>query len=116
MSQMSLPEVARNPADPTPTVENTAYPSPQSSGYKPAEIVERGNHPGEVVVDRGCSRYGLERIHVMRMGEAVDMESWVEWLELEASIQSKTVEWESSVIYDEVGLGVHHLRLYWRLK
>jgi len=64
----------------------------------------------EVVVERGCSRFGLERMHIMRMGEAVDLNGWVERIEA----GEKWVEWVCGVVYGEEGLGVHHLRLYWR--
>lgn len=96
--------------------------------------IQGGN--GEVMVERGCSRFGLERMHIMRMGEAVDMAAWVERIEAEvlrstSSGQAltlrqgtgepspegggeKRLEWVCGVVYGEEGLGVHHLRLYWR--
>lgn len=61
----------------------------------------------ERVVDCGVSRFGLHRLHVIRLGEAVDIERWIE----ERVPPGGTVE--TYLRYEEKELGVHHLRLYW---
>jgi hypothetical protein len=62
----------------------------------------------EAIVEEGVSRYGLHRVHVVRMGGEVDAERW---------IREKTEEGgrvETFFRYEEEETGVHHLRLWWR--
>jgi len=70
----------------------------------------------EVIVEQGVSRFGLHRLHVMRMsadpgrsGE-VDLERWVQ-----EKVLAVGGEVELFYKYEEKDLGVWHLRLYWRV-
>jgi hypothetical protein len=69
----------------------------------------------EVIVEQGVSRFGLHRLHVMRMsadpgrsGE-VDLERWVQ-----EKVLAVGGEVELFYKYEEKELGVWHLRLYWK--
>jgi len=62
----------------------------------------------EIVIEEGVSRFGLHRVHVMRMGAPVDLERWVKERVLAVGGEVKT--WYR---YEEEGIGVHHLRLWW---
>lgn len=64
----------------------------------------------EIIVHQGVSRYGLGQLHVMRMGAKPDVEAYMARVEEECG----PVTWKLQVAYEEEGLGVHHLRLYWR--
>jgi hypothetical protein len=62
----------------------------------------------EVVVEDSVSRFGLHRLHVVRMGASVDAEKWMnERLKGNCEV---TLMWH----YEEQELGIHHLRLYWK--
>jgi hypothetical protein len=64
---------------------------------------------GEVqveVVERGCSSFGLERVHLVS-SQALDVMEQVGRFVGGGVL----VTWFA---YEEVGTGVHHLRLYWR--
>ena len=60
------------------------------------------------IVDMGVSRFGLHRLHVVRLGAAVDIEAWIKERVPEGGVV------ETFLGYEERGLGLHHLRLYWR--
>jgi len=60
------------------------------------------------VVDLGVSRFGLHRLHVVRMGAAVDAEAWIKERVPEGGMV------ETWLKYEEKGLGLHHLHLFWR--
>ncbi len=63
----------------------------------------------EVIVEEGVSRFGLHRIHVVRMGAPVDIWDWI----VEKVLPMDGVV-ETYYQYEEEKLGVHHLRLYWK--
>jgi len=63
----------------------------------------------EMVVEEGVSRFGLHRLHVARMGGKVDVERWVE--EKVTSVGGEMKTW---FMYEEEGIGVWHLRLWWK--
>jgi hypothetical protein len=81
----------------------------------------------EVVVERGVSRFGLHRLHVIRWGKAVSDE-WLIYLTTEldptpdppqipaeySGLFGEGVMIEAVVRYEEEGIGLHHLRVYWR--
>ncbi len=72
-----------------------------------------------MVVERGCSRFGLHRLHVIRWGTPP-------WPTLDptpappqipaaySGIFGEGVKIEAIVRYEEEGMGLHHLRVYWR--
>ena len=53
------------------------------------------------------SRFGLYRVHVIRMGGPVDSIRWI-------AERVGNGRLEGVLEYEEVELGVHHLRLYWK--
>ena len=61
----------------------------------------------EVVVEEGVSRFGLHRVHVMRMGAAVDVDQWVKERVGEGVVKGW---WE----YKEEEMDVYHLWLWWK--
>jgi hypothetical protein len=63
----------------------------------------------EVVVDEGLSRFGLFSLHVMRIGMRVDRERW-----LEEKVWNTGAELMGWLEYEDEGIGVWHLRLWWK--
>ena len=64
----------------------------------------------ERVVDMGVSRFGLHRLHVIRMGKPVEMERWIDqYVPMGGRV-------ETHLAFEEPGLGLHHLYLYWRME
>ena len=61
----------------------------------------------EIIVEEGVSRFGLHRLHVIRMGGVVDQVKWIEERVGEGRL-------EALVEYEDEGLGIYHLRLYWK--
>lgn len=62
-----------------------------------------------VVVDRGMSRYGLHRLHVLRMGAEIDLTELIEKLLPEEAVV------ETHFQYEEEDIGIHHARVWWRM-
>ncbi len=62
-----------------------------------------------VVVDRGVSRYGLHRLHVLRMGAEIDLAELIEKLIPEEA------DVETHFQYEEEDIGIHHARVWWRM-
>jgi hypothetical protein len=63
------------------------------------------------VVNRDCSLFGLQRLHVMRMGIPEDpdafRDAWIEHVVGDGLV-------EAVLRYYDQGIQIYHLRLYWR--
>lgn len=65
----------------------------------------------ESIVEEAVSRFGLHRIHVIRMGSPVDLGWWI--TEKVLAVDGKVNTYYQ---YEEEEVGVHHLRLYWTIE
>lgn len=64
----------------------------------------------EMLIENTLTRYGLRRMHVLRMGGAVERERWLEKVPAEALDQVQLCTWH------EAALDVHHLVLVWNAR
>jgi hypothetical protein len=64
----------------------------------------------ETVLLNDLSLYGLRRVHVIRMGQPVDMERWLMLMTEDEVCSLQRME------YEDKGMGVWHLRLWWHYK
>ena len=67
-----------------------------------------GMDADEMVVEDSLSLFGLHRLHVIRLGDQVDVEKWMN--ERVKGKEGVTLVW----LYEEKELGIQHLRLYWK--
>jgi hypothetical protein len=83
---------------------------------KPAQDGAQGDGggPKDLVIGRGCSTFGLERLYVIRPKLAVDAAKWQALLEADAARRGMALTWASQLAYWEEAAGFWHLRLYWK--
>lgn len=67
----------------------------------------------EIVVWEGVSRLGLCGVHLMRMGGKVERDGWL--LDILGRGGQGTVEVKGILEYEEEGLGMWHLWIWWKL-
>jgi len=67
--------------------------------------------PSGRIVDRDCSLFGLQRLHVMHLGLPDDLDAYRdEWVIY--AVQDGTLE--AVLRYYDEDIQIYHLRLYWR--
>jgi hypothetical protein len=64
----------------------------------------------ETVVHEGCSRYGLHTVRVLRPGNPVDRERWIQSALDAGADPDRLVHLE----WQEEELGIHYLQVWWR--
>lgn len=64
----------------------------------------------DFVLNDDVTRYGLRRIHVMRMGEPVTVEKWIQ------RVPQAAIHTCSQYVWVEKEMGMHHLLLCWKVR
>lgn len=93
---------------------------------KSIPLWRRGGRMSDVVVWEGVSRFGLRGLHVMRMGGKVERDGWLLKVLGTPAPPSPSEgsggggEGDSAIVkgileYEEEGLGIWHLWIWWRL-
>ena len=65
----------------------------------------------EIEVDRGVSQYGVHMVHVIRAGERVEAQAWIE-----KETVCQEVELVDTFEAEDESLGVWHFWLFWKQK
>lgn len=65
---------------------------------------------GLSVVQDDVSRFGLRRLHVIRMGGKVEKDDWL------VQIEGDGGEVKAVLEYEEEELGLWHLRIFWKVR
>lgn len=69
------------------------------------------NNNDESLVLNDISRYGLRRVHVIRMGKRVEQANWLHLLPVETDWDDVT-----TAVYQDKAMGIWHLWMHWHAR